>query len=369
VAAQVVTAGEVGPALVFGQGEEQLEEVRHPLWRHPEHGLEPDPAQSVHGPRGRRPEHLAGRVERLIRTVGQPGGHGAGHRGCQPERGRQAEPAGRVHQRGRRAEAQSRARAVPGRVQPEQHPLVGGAGHPDAVPGQPGGQPAAQHRHRQARPPGQRGLLEQYRATAQRNRVQERGWARLAVIGPPVHEQRLAGGEQPGRRIRVDEHPVGRLLGRNPTAGRAERLPAATGVHHDPGPHLAAAGQGHRARPGPPDHPPGPDRDFRRGHPGIEVGPQRRHVQHGVRPAELVLAARDRSTEGARGDHRRGQPGRQLVDPAAVGVPPGGVRRLVQQHRAQPEPAGLRGERATGRAAADHEHVRDHLPVLPGTGG
>ena len=154
--------------------------------------------------------------------------------------------------------------------------------------------------------------------------------------------------------------------GRRARRTGAQRLAAPARVHDDGGPQDPAVGQPDRAGAGRPGDPSRPDLPARAAELVVEVGAQRGDVEHGVVPAQPVLGERDRPARHPGRDHRRGQRGRQLVGPAAVGGPPGRLRRGIEQQRAQPAPRGGGREGPPRGPAADDEHVRvgRHVAIL-----
>ena len=134
-------------------------------------------------------------------------------------------------------------------------------------------------------------------------------------------------GRAAAARALVDDHPVARSARRRSTAER----PARSGCRYPPASTTTAArtlvpSASRTAPRAGPDGPALPD-GHPRGQPGVEVGTQRRDVQHGVLPVEPVLGAR-RSPGRPRWPPRRqgGRSGGQLGGPAAVGDAPRAFR-------------------------------------------
>jgi hypothetical protein len=89
----------------------------------------------------------------------------------------------------------------------------------------------------------------------------------------------------------------------------------------------------------------------------VEVGPQGRHVEHHVLPAQVVGPVGHRAPVGARCDDRTRQAGWQLVGPAPVRGGEGPVGLGVDQPGAQPTTGTGARDGTAGGAAPDDEHV------------
>jgi hypothetical protein len=270
------------------------------------------------------------------------------------------------------------------------------------VVGEPGVEAAAEHGEREAGAAGERGLLQQHGVAAERDRVEERGPVGLAVVGAPVHEQRLARTDDGSGGGGVHHHAVGRLLGGDArlssgvvaprcvaglvarcTAGgvvvrvaagsMAERSAVAARVDEGGRGEAGAVGEQH--------HPPAgrsgivghvDDASGDDPHPGcreagVEVVAQRGHVEHGVCALELVGRAGDDPAPGRGGE--RGQVGGELVEPGAVGGPPRRVRSRVDERGRQPEGPAFGGQRAARGPSADDEHLDHAVSIRPAPGG
>jgi hypothetical protein len=176
------------------------------------------------------------------------------------------------------------------------------------------------------------------------------------VIGPPVHEQRLAGRDEGGGGSLGHHDAVRGLLGGGAGPWTAGQRLAVTGGVDDPPRADAVAARQHQP---PVDGTHGatlPDLHGVRGEAVVEMSPQRGGVEHGVALLQVVAGERDRVPRCLGSNAVDGQV-RQVAHPAAVRRRPRRVRVAVDEHGAQAPFRARGGERSPGRAAPDHSDV------------